>query len=118
MKRDWSLIKRILLESEENNDPSETEPNWMNTDYVNLDYFEEHLKMLKENGYIKAFTIQRNESGEKIYWIGFLTWKGYDLLEMIKCDGIFSTLLKYGYPLTEEMFRYVEYMYAERRLPD
>jgi len=72
MKRDWKLIRTILLESEENANPSETEPIYMNTSDIDLQVLEEHLKMLKENAYIRNYYV-KTCLDKRMYSVGCLT---------------------------------------------
>jgi hypothetical protein len=88
MRRDWKLIRQILLTLENNEDMA---------DIKDPDTFQ-HVLMLNEEQYI-------NLRGE-------LTWKGYDLLEHLTDTTILDDLNDLGLPATEEMFR----MYYELKL--
>ena len=81
MKRDWRLIRKILVTLENNGEL---------TDIQHEDALA-HVFLLNEEKYI-------NLRGE-------LTWKGHDLLEYLSDTSMLDELYYLNLPATEEMFR-------------
>lgn len=76
MKRDWELIRQILLRLEEKPDSSLLAPGSIEgypTEEVSY-----HLKILQEAGFIEA------EFKGGLYWGKELTWLGHELLEIVR----------------------------------
>jgi len=92
MRRNWKLIRQILVTLESNADM---------TDITHEDTLA-HVFMLNEEKYI-------NLRGE-------LTWKGHDLLEYLSDTGMLEELNCYELPATEEMFRLYHEIKLEKEL--
>lgn len=87
MKRDWNLIHWILIESVQKCQPTDTEPSFMHNRGIDIKIIKEHLELLVENGYLKNYSIQMNE-GELAPSVGLLTWKGYQLFDVLEEKNI------------------------------
>lgn len=85
MKRDWDLIKKILIHIEEwppDHMPSEVEINDIEPEIVSY-----HVKILHNGDLIEAFDVSSQECAW--YAIG-LTWKGHEFLDAIRNESVWS----------------------------
>ena len=106
MKRNWDLIRKLLLDLEEEKDAfSDTveTPKWLNQneeDYkrefeeaaaINAQIFG-HLELLLENGYADGFQVIRSTSGQFYYAITAprLTMAGHDLLDTMRSPALWA----------------------------
>jgi hypothetical protein len=120
MKRDWDLLRKLLIDVEEENDLFDgfpDKPEW--TEQAEDAYFRQyseyeehksrffgHLELLTENGYIDGITVLRGADGHISHGITTprLTMKGHDLLDTMRSspvwDSIKSTAKSKGIELT------------------
>lgn len=103
MKRDWELIRQILLELEGKRDSS-----WLSPGSIEGYSTEEvsyHFEILKEAGFIKA------DYKGGLYWAVELTWQGHELLEKIRdrklWNRIVETVKNRGFSLSFEAIKTV-----------
>jgi hypothetical protein len=85
MKRDFDLIRRILIEVE-NKPAGETIPEIRYPEYDGRTV-DEHIYLLHEAGLLKLQIIS-GMAGHKQYEIIDLTWPGHDLLDAMKDDNL------------------------------
>ena len=87
MKRNWDLIRKILLKLEEKADST----SWLESsdikgyDYKTVAY---HYKLLKNAGIIEALDISTME--EENYAALSLTWQGHEFLDKIRNDNVWN----------------------------
>lgn len=87
MKRDFSLIKKILLKIEEGNN--------LNTSFVQIDKHPKdeilnHIELLFEAKFIRG---DRVDGVSNKYWTSVnLTWDGHEFLDLIRDDKAVSNL--------------------------
>ncbi|SEQ65202.1 DUF2513 domain-containing protein [Basfia succiniciproducens] len=87
MKRNWDLIRKILLKLEEKADST----SWLeNTDIKGYDSHtvSYHYKLLKTAGIIEAIEISTME--EESYAALSLTWQGHEFLDKIRNDNVWN----------------------------
>lgn len=84
MERNWDLIRDLLIEVEAGTEPNTRlrpeEGNWQKA---------EHMALLIEAGYCTG-PLKRTESGYPMVALSRITWEGYDLLDSIRNDTIWS----------------------------
>ena len=91
MKRDMELVRKILIAIEDSN-------NTMGSITLNFDNYSDeqvsyHVKLLSENGLIKAIDAS---SHDVIAWMPTgLTWDGHDYIEAIKDDKRWQKVKKW-----------------------
>src|SRR5262245_43464068 len=85
MKRDMDLIRTILLEMEQNQNPRGGSVQVRGYSEDQIAY---HLKLLKEAGLIDAIDVSSTTG------IGFIpisiTWRGHDFLESTRNEGVWQ----------------------------
>ncbi|KAL1017069.1 DUF2513 domain-containing protein [Haemophilus influenzae] len=87
MKRNWDLIRKILLKLEEKADSA----SWLESsdikgyDYRTVTY---HYKLLKNAGIIEAIDISTME--EENFAALSLTWQGHEFLDKIRNDSVWN----------------------------
>ncbi len=84
MKRDWELIKKILVMVE----ASDVSANGVKS--TNITGYDHglvcaHISLLQENSYIEGHDY--SSSSLDYYQVTGLTWKGYDLLDTLRKNG-------------------------------
>lgn len=87
MKRNWDLIRKILLKLEEKADST----SWlMSTDIQGYDFktVAYHYKLLKNAGIIEALDISTME--EENFAALSLTWQGHEFLDKIRNDSVWN----------------------------
>lgn len=98
MKRDFDLIRDILLQIESSNSTNLTIDNFINLASKNVLAY--HIHLIYEAGFIKAYDITCIGNDYPMYQIQWLTNSGHDYLDAIRSDDIWkdtkSNLLKIG----------------------
>ncbi len=108
MKRDWELIRKLLLDIEEEKNPFSdipVKPNFKDQDWdtyeKQLDEFHAiearvfgHLELLVNAGYIDGLTVIRSLDGMFSYGLHSprLTMEGHDLLDTMRSSGIWEKI--------------------------
>ena len=90
MKRDFELIKEILLQVENHKDPNK----WVKLDIKNETHenVAHHVKLLAQAGLLDAIDAS---SSDGIDWIPkSLTWEGHDFLENARNDTVWKKTLQ------------------------
>ena len=90
MKRDWDVVRKILLKLEELEDTSsQLEPDKINgSDEETVSY---HMHLLDQAGLIKAKCSGRNP----LNCVALsLTWKGHEFLDKIRQDTVWNQVKK------------------------
>ena len=89
MKRDFDLVRKILLEIEAA--PIEVTNFSFNTleGYDDMAVVNEHIDLLIDAGLVKG-AVMRGLSGIVAVSIQGLTWKGYDFIDAAKDDSIWT----------------------------
>jgi hypothetical protein len=82
MKRDWDVVRQVLLEIEEGNEGKATYGD--NTDPVKTG----HAFLLRDAGYISA--IDANTPSGRALIHPALTWVGHDLLDTIRSKTVWE----------------------------
>lgn len=95
MKRDLDLIRDILLQIEESN--SEVIPITVlslckEEDYSDFALLSTHIKLLLDSKYIEAEQMSNNSYGLCDFRIHRITSSGYDYLDTVRDDSIWSTI--------------------------
>ena len=87
MKRNWDLIRKILLKLEEKADSTS---GLENSDIKGYDYrtVAYHYKLLKNAGIIEAIDISTME--EENFAALSLTWQGHEFLDKIRNDSVWN----------------------------
>ena len=85
VKRDMSLIKRILEFVDADNSPPRFHDGWTEGTEIKLEDapiydLSQHILMLGEAGYVELGKLEYDE----IPRIARMTWKGYDLLDQLR----------------------------------
>ena len=103
MKRDWNLIREILLEVEEL-EPTHALDLGQELDPVKVT----HQLLLIDSGFLSA-KVEFAEGGKEYGLIYGMTWDGYELLSSIRDDSIWSKvkdrLTKVGGQVTIEVLK-------------
>lgn len=107
MKRDWNVIRKILFGIIE-----ETSEYVRSEDQEDI---KEHVRILQDGGYIKCHLSDKKKAGYESVFCQ-LTWKGYDLLELLKDMTRLNLLEDLRYPITEELLRKYSEFELEREL--
>lgn len=97
MKRDYELIKRILLKMEADPDPGEYSKEYgeFGMDDVPMEYFYAQIRIMTREGLIESEE-ERNIAEDFIkYNPTVITTEGYKFLEMAKNDTIWKKVLEY-----------------------
>lgn len=102
MKRDWNVIRKILIHIEDGRT--------QDLDSEDGQIYK-HCCLLKDAGYIGFIRISGGMRSRSKYEDGWLTWKGHDLLEYIGNGTVIEELEEYGHPITEyTLKKYAEFM--------
>lgn len=97
MKRDWDLVRNILINVEEDNaifdgldNPADSREMKKKQDYILLG----HLELLTNNGYIEGAEVIRSVSGFAGYSVGSprLSMAGHDLLDTMRSPSIWESI--------------------------
>jgi hypothetical protein len=108
MKRDWELIRKQLLDIEEEKNPFSdipVKPDFKDQDWdtykKQLDEFQAietrffgHLELLTDAGYIDGLTVKRSSDGKFSYGLHSprLTMEGHDLLDTMRSASIWEKI--------------------------
>ena len=116
MKRDWDLVRTILVRIEE------LEPN-TDLDANNVDGYDDqvvasHTQMMEERGLIKG--IDTSNLGSLAFLASSLTWEGHELLDEIRNDTAWNSVKSgaksKGVDLTIEVIKGLAKAYAKSKL--
>lgn len=83
MKRDWELIKKILVMVEASDVGASGVKSTSITGYDH-GLICAHINLLQENGYIQG----SGSNSSDYYQVTGLTWKGYDLLDTLRDQSL------------------------------
>ncbi len=91
MKRDWDLIRKILLEIERKESAK--------FENITIQEFEfgkiaEHVAILKEAGLIEAETPRSASGTFKLAIVSRLTWEGHEFMELSRNDSFWNKAIK------------------------
>ncbi|MFU2088987.1 DUF2513 domain-containing protein [Avibacterium avium] len=89
MKRNWDLIRKILLKLEEKADST----SWLESDGIkgyDSQTIAYHYKLLKNAGIIEAIDI--STMGEENFAAISLTWQGHEFLDKIRNDAVWNKI--------------------------
>lgn len=87
MKRDWNLIRQILLKLEEKPDTSGTiHPNQL-TGY-DEETVSEHMRLLSEARLIEVTGVRHNRNVPTFCMARALTWQGHEFLDAVRNDSV------------------------------
>lgn len=87
MKRNWDLIRKILLKLEEKSDTT----SWLQSDEIkgfDAKIVAYHYGLLTEAGLIKSLELSSLE--EEDYAALSLTWQGHEFLDKIKNENVWN----------------------------
>jgi len=89
MKRDMDLVRAILMEVE--NAPEEDARRGVTSiDGYDSIAFVHHVELMQEAGLVEATVVRADGVGAIKARVDRLTWKGYDFLDAIRSDAIWS----------------------------
>lgn len=116
MKRDWELIRCLLLHFE--GDESNA------LDKYDEQLIMEHTRLLVEGGYLKDIRFSKDQAGAIIGMTGYghcnLTMSGYDLLDSIRqpdiWEKVFTVIKKHGGKMAVEIVVKLAQHYIEAQL--
>src|SRR4029077_1471494 len=91
MKRDFFLIRKMLMAVEEA-PPGAVIQNFPYDD-TDARTITEHVKLLKEGGFLDADIISQLGSSDSFYIVTRLTWKGHEFLDNLKNDTLWKKLM-------------------------
>ena len=91
MKRDFSLIRSILM-TVEDAQPGEVIQNFQH-DGSDARTVAEHVRLLKEGDFIEADFASQLGSSECFYAVTRLTWKGHEFLANAKNDTLWKKVI-------------------------
>lgn len=87
MKRNWDLIRKILLQLEEQDElRSDDVPGYA------IREASYHIHILEEGGLIKARPTPNRKEGEQVWIASSLTWQGHEFLDQIRADSAWSQI--------------------------
>lgn len=86
MKRDWDIIRELLLKAEELEPDKTISSKDYDTSRIHIINY--HTKLLYESGMIDAIDCCTNDGDS--YFINSLTWEGHDFLDSIRNDDIWN----------------------------
>ena len=87
MKRDWEIIRRILLKTEELGPGNSLRSSDFEYEPEITAY---HVKLLKEAGLLEAFIGEFLGGGPPHFDLFSLTWSGHEFLDSIRDDNIWQ----------------------------
>lgn len=87
MKRDWDLVRKILLQLEEQDHLGSDDVQGYDVRVVSY-----HVHLLNEAGLIKAAPTPRRMGSEQIWTASALTWNGHEFLDQIRADSIWGQI--------------------------
>lgn len=97
MKRDWNVIKEILIQIEANNLSDYIK----NKEYVaiveNPNDFLGHVEILLDANVIKNAKISRQSDGKIVFWDlrgVYITMQGHDLLDALRDQNVWNRVVK------------------------
>ncbi len=108
MKRDMELIRKILFKIEEDyKGISLREPS---IEGYNKVIVAEHCKLLYEYGLIDEYKpVHADGTPVLTFWVGNLTWEGYDFLEKLREDTVWNktkdVITKNGLPMVLDVVK-------------
>lgn len=117
MKRDFDLIRKILLYVEENHDGiyDKVKP----FDGYSEEEFLYHCELLTDNGFIEG-KVHRAMGGSGVFMCKDLTWAGQDYLANIKNDTVWNkvkqTALEKGIDLTLDIIATLAAKYTKKMI--
>ena len=108
MKRDMELVRKILFSIEEEYDGESLY--CLRVDGYDKITVVEHCKMLYEHGLINEFIpIQADNGPVIVFYVGNMTWDGYDLLEKIREDTVWNktkdVITQKGLPMVVDVIK-------------
>jgi hypothetical protein len=91
MRRDWDTIRKILIETEELAPghrlfPSQKRTVQTDDEIVTVEKAE-HMYLLWSNGFVEGACVRDLNGGLHI-WTNRLTWKGHELIDSIRDEGV------------------------------
>jgi hypothetical protein len=92
MKRDWNLIRVLLLDIESTK-PTEGRQHIALPEGFDGDDVMGHLKLLFDAGFIDG---EFNSVEPPMFYIAGLTWSGHDFLDSIRCKSVLGRALSRG----------------------
>ncbi|MBX3371653.1 MAG: DUF2513 domain-containing protein [Nitrospira sp.] len=87
MKRDWDLVRKILLQLEEQDCLASDDVQGHDTRVVSY-----HIGLLNEAGLIKAGPTPRRTGSEQVWSASSLTWSGHEFLDQIRADSMWGQI--------------------------
>jgi predicted transcriptional regulator len=91
VKRDWNLIRQILLELEKDPDPP-VGPRAISIDGAAAEAVSYHVMLMSQAGLIEA---ENCTSTSGFDWLPIgLTWNGHELLDSIRKDSVWRAVTK------------------------
>ena len=110
MKRDMELIRKILFYVEENYTAGQGCIKQINIDGYDSNTITEHIILAYESGFFQDVKNIATLSGNA-YWVGNLSNEGYEFLDKIRNDTIWSktktAITKKGLPMVAETIKTV-----------
>ncbi len=90
MKRDMDLLRKILIAIENKYKPGDGPVSQLAIDGYDLKTIAEHCDLLYQEGLVKDYKPLYGDNTIQAFWVGNLTNKGYDYLELVRDDGIYN----------------------------
>lgn len=119
MKRDFDLVRKLLIFFEEKPGPERVEvPPIEEYDDLTIKY---HLVLLYEAGFLRCEPVKSSTSDRIIYVLPFdLTWQGHEFLDKIRSDSTWQkvkdTILSKGGALAFNIISEVATKFAMERI--
>jgi hypothetical protein len=92
MKRDFELIRKLLVFFDEKPDANHVEVPEVEGDYSDSE-IKYHLILLYDAGFLHCEPVKSSSSDRVIYVLPFtLTWDGHEFLDKIRSDGVWQKI--------------------------
>ena len=90
MKRDMELIRKILFAIEEQYKPGEGVLWNLKIDDYDMRTIAEHCDLLHQQEFVKSYKASYADNVLHTFWVGNISSKGYDYLELIRNDSVWN----------------------------
>jgi hypothetical protein len=90
MVRDIDLMRKILIVIERDYQPGKGNMPGPSIDGYDRSTVAEHCDLLEQDGLIKEYKASYADDAIYAFWIGNLTTRGYDYLELIRNDDVWE----------------------------